>query len=157
MSESETQDPEPESDDGDVELTEEEIEKAGDAGSDGCHNCDDVGESEMLVVLDRNFEYPWKSGNKYARICPECGSRTFCPESYWESKDADPEDVAYVIEKAEDKEDREIRPRFRCPYTGEFVEDGGEPCGEVFLGEPHSAEAVGPDECPHCERELNWD
>jgi len=125
-------------------------------GQDGC--C--IPESEMLVVLDRNFEVPWKGGNKYSRICPECRSRTFCPESYWQARHDDPQGVAYVIERGEGGEDGAsavIRPLYVCPYTEAWAEplpddSEVEVCGEEFTGSPLGEEP--PDECPHCEREL---
>jgi hypothetical protein len=135
-------------------LSDEEMEKVGDdPGADGCHNCGDVSEAEMMVAKDLNFAYAWKSGNKFARICPECGARTFTAGSYWESEEADPTKVAWVIEKGDTKDD--ARPRFYCPYDEEVVDE--EPCGERFLGAPHNADAVGPEECPHCGRELQWE
>lgn len=120
-------------------------------GQDGC--C--VPESEMMVTLDENLEVPWKGGNKFSRICPECNSRTFCAGSLWEAANDDPSRVAYIIEKDETSP----RPVYVCPYGDDWVERlpedyDEEPCGEEFLGTP-LGEAP-PDECPHCEREISF-
>lgn len=136
-----------------TETTETDEPADDDIGQNGC--C--VPESEMLVVLDRNFEVPWKGGNKYARVCPECRSRTFCPASYWEARNDDPEGVAYIIERGEDGGDgpATIRPNYQCPYTeawADAVDADVEVCGEEFTGSPLGESP--PEQCPHCERAL---
>jgi Zn finger protein HypA/HybF involved in hydrogenase expression len=96
--------------------------------ADGC--C--VPESEMLVVRDLNMQAPYKGGNQYARICPECQSRTFTSKRYWQTTSP-----RYIIPKGED----EPVAVFDCPYEdceGEFREDER------------------PDECPECGGELDW-
>jgi hypothetical protein len=120
-----------------VETAEPESDEIGEGseadGEDieyGCEACE-TPESEMLVTYDRNKDYPWKSGNPYCRICPECGSRTFTARSYWESQE-----VRYVIPKSES----DPQPLYGCPY---------EDCGATFVGE------VG--ECPTCERAIEWE
>lgn len=87
-------------------------------------------EEDLLVVYDRNFDYPWKGGNPYARLCPDCGSRTFTARSYWESQE-----VPYVIVKGGETP----QPLYDCPYDD---------CDGSFLGTPS--------ECPDCEQELLW-
>jgi RNA polymerase subunit RPABC4/transcription elongation factor Spt4 len=101
--------------------------------SNGC--C--VPESEMLVCRDLNLDYPWKGGNQYSRICPECGSRTFTAKSYWEMRVEDPDEQAYIIPQGDDTEPQ---PYFICPYGD---------CTGTFYGFP--------DECPECEREFEWE
>jgi hypothetical protein len=101
------------------------------AGSNGCNSCGDVPESEMLVVRDLNMKAPHKGGNQYARICPECGQRTFCSKTYFETTD-DP----YVIPAGDD----EPVPIYDCPYDD---------CEGTLYGEV--------DECPDCEQEIIWE
>lgn len=112
---------------------EREALTAGDDSPDigGCDACEGVAEGDLLVVYNENFDFPWKSGNPFARVCPECGSQTFTAKAYWQSQE-----VPYIIPKGED----EPKPLFDCPYEG---------CGGEFLGTP--------DECPECERELLWE
>lgn len=128
----------------DVDPVEDGIEEDDDVTVDGCPNgC--VPESEMLVTKDLNLDFPWKSGNKYARICPECGSRNFTTRTYWETVE-----VSFVIPREEEKP----RPLYRCPYTEEVVDEGEEPCGEEFVGPPLD-EGL-PEACPECERPLSY-
>lgn len=98
--------------------------------SQGCDSCD-TPEEEMMVVYDRNKDYPWKEGNPYARQCPECGSKTFTSKSYWESQE-----VPHVIPKGED----EPLPLYQCPYPN---------CDGEFAGEQKA--------CPECGGELIWE
>lgn len=95
-----------------------------------------VPEPEMQVCRDLNLDYPWKGGNQYSRICPECGSRTFTAKSYWEQRVEDPEQQAYVVPQGEE----EPQPYFICPY---------EDCTGTFHGFP--------DECPECEQPFEWE
>lgn len=118
-------------------MTEAETETEGsniddDDLADGC--C--VPEDEMMVVRDLNLDYPWKGGNQYARICPDCGARTFTAKTYWVSRVEDPESQAHVIPQGEE----EIKPYFTCPY---------EDCTGTFHGFP--------DECPECEQPFEWE
>jgi ribosomal protein S27AE len=96
----------------------------------GCDACG-VPESEILVVYDRNKDYPWKPGNPYSRVCPDCGASTFTAQSYWESQE-----VPYVIPKGED----EPKPLFTCPHQG---------CDGEIVGFP--------DECPTCGGGIEWE
>lgn len=111
----------------DEEITEvpEDVER-----DDGCPSCG-TPESEILVVYDRNMDKPWKGGNPYSRICPNCGSRTFSPKSQWLEQE-----TRYVIKRGEN----EPKPYYLCPY---------EDCDEQFVGEV--------DECPGCERPIEWE
>jgi len=93
---------------------------------DGC--C--VPEAEMYVIRDLNMAAPYKGGNQYARICPECGSRQFTTKQYWESVD-DP----YVIPNGKSSPVR----LFDCPH--------GECDGTIYVGE---------DECDDCGGEVEW-
>ena len=93
---------------------------------DGC--C--VPESEMLVIRDLNMAAPYKGGNQYARICPECGSRMFTTKAYFESV-GDP----YVIPNGDDSPVR----LFDCP----FEECGG----TIYEGE---------EACDDCDGEVDW-
>lgn len=137
------------------EQTDEEVEEVedvdDDAGQEGCQNsrCEHIGEEDMLVTKDLNLDYPWKDGNKYCRICPNCNRRVFCAASYWESKRSNDETVAYVIEQGDDTP----RPIHDCPWDDDYVDD--DPCGDEFHGTPVGEEP--PSECPNCERELIWE
>lgn len=151
MPEAEAEETEPEADpDEDVdegsepdepeEEVEEEVEEAIEEAEEkeqqipdeklGCKACN-VPENDMLVAYDRNMDKPWKGGNPYSRVCPECGNRTFAPKSLFETQDQQ-----YVIKRGEN----EVQPLYYCPY---------EDCGEPFAGMP--------DECPACEREIIWE
>lgn len=101
---------------------------------DGDGHC--VPESEMLVVRDRNMDYPWKDGNKYSRRCPECGAMQFCAKGYWQTRFHDVDSTAHVIKKGGE----EPKPAYPCPYGD---------CDGVLVGEP--------DECPTCEQEIEWE
>lgn len=90
-----------------------------------------VPEDEMLVVRDLNLSVPYKGGNQYGIICPDCGSRKFTAKAYWEM--ADPQ---YVIEKGDD----EPKPLFGCPHE----ECDGELVGMV-------------EECGECGGEIEWE
>jgi hypothetical protein len=105
----------------------------GDIGASGC--C--VPESEMLVVRDRNMDYPWKGGNKYSRICPSCGHRQFCAKSYWMQRYHDPEATAHVLRKGDDTEPL---PAFECPF---------EDCTGMLVDFP--------DECGACNNPIEWE
>lgn len=94
---------------------------------DGC--C--VPEEDMVIIRDLNMAAPYKGGNQYARICPDCGSRTFTTKKYWQSVD-DP----YVIPNGETTPVR----LYGCPNPD--CEDG-----TVFEGE---------DECDDCGTEIEW-
>lgn len=93
---------------------------------DGC--C--VPEAEMLVIRDLNMAAPYKGGNQYARICPECGSRQFTTKAYWENV-SDP----YVIPNGESQPVR----LFDCPHD--------ECDGTIYVGE---------DACEDCGGEVDW-
>lgn len=95
--------------------------------SEGC--C--VPEEEMMVVRDLNMNAPFKGGNQYCRICPECGKRTFCSKMYWKTADEQ-----YVIPEGEE----DPIQRFECPYPD---------CDGSFFGTV--------DECPECENEIMWE
>lgn len=94
-----------------------------------------VPEEEMIVARDLNLDYPWKGGNQYCRICPECWSRTFTAKSYWEMRKSNPELPAHVIPRDGDKPVQ----LFDCPYD----DCDGELHGQV-------------EECEDCEREIHW-
>lgn len=139
MSQEEEQPDEEESEEGveemevdgeEVEVDEEIIDVPGGVErGDGCPSCG-TPESEILVVYDRNMDKPWKGGNPYSRICPNCGSRTFAPKTQWLEQD-----VRYVIKRDESQP----KPYYFCPY---------EDCDGQFVGEV--------DECPECERPIEW-
>lgn len=98
--------------------------------SGGCPNgC--VGEDNMMVVRDLNLDYPWKGGNQYKRMCPDCGSVQFTARTYWEM--AEPK---FVIQKGEDKP----KPMFTCPW---------EDCDGELVGTP--------EECDECGNPLEWE
>jgi hypothetical protein len=110
-----------------------------DVGQDGC--C--VPEGEMLVVRNLNLDYPWKGGNQYARVCPECESQTFTAKSYWQMRLSNDEMDAHVVPKGED----ERRLAFPCPY-GASDEFDIECDGFVW---------VGCDECESCGEDIEWE
>ena len=101
-------------------------------GASGC--C--VPEAEMLVVRDRNMDYPWKGGNKYARICPQCGKRQFCAKSYWQQRYHGDDAVAYIIKKGEEGEPV---PAYECPFGD---------CDGMLVDYPS--------ECGRCEEPIEW-
>lgn len=90
-----------------------------------------VPESDMMVVRDMNLSAPYKGGNQFARICPDCGTRKFTSRRYFETSD-----TKYVIPKGED----EPKEMFDCPYPD---------CDETFAGMM--------DECPECGQEIQWE
>lgn len=92
---------------------------------DGC--C--VPEEDMIVLRDLNLAAPHKGGNQYARVCPECGFRTFTTRKYWETVD-DP----YVVPNGEGTPAR----LYQCPNCDD---------GTVYEGE---------DECDDCGAEIEW-
>lgn len=113
-----------------------------DDASDGCQACADIDEDEMLVVFDRNKDFPFKQGNPYSRVCPDCGSRTFTSKAYWANQE-----VPYVILKGEDTP----RMTFRCPHDD---------CAGLLVG-PHYNDDVDtgdlPGTCPTCEGDIEWE
>jgi hypothetical protein len=122
--------PEPDADGGGGDPADIVDEDALDGDADiGCRSCE-TPESEMMVVFDRNKDFPWKQGNPYVRRCPECGSSKFTGRSYWETQE-----VPYVIPKGED----EPQPLYECPHTD---------CEETFLGVQ--------DECP-ADHAIEWE
>lgn len=89
----------------------------------------DCGNDTFYFTKDQNLDKAWKVGNKYARICTDCGHRYFLAKSMWQ-------DVSdqYVILDGED----EPIPIFDCPA-----------CAETVTGQP--------DECPYCDVEYRWE
>lgn len=89
----------------------------------------DCGSEDFIFVKDLNLAKVWKAGNKYARICVECGNRYFLGKAMWEgARDQ------YVIL---DGEDQPV-PIFDCPV-----------CEETVTGWPET--------CPYCDAEYHWD
>lgn len=93
-------------------------------------NTCDCGNDDFLFVKDQNLDKAWKTGNKYARICTDCGSRFFLAKSMYQNSDE-----RYVIPSGESKP----IPIFNCP---------DDTCGREVTGKP--------DECPHCGAEYVW-
>lgn len=112
-----------------ADTDDEEVE---DIGSNGC--C--VPEDEMLIVRDLNFDYPWKAGNQYCRVCPECDGRTFTSRNYFEAMRSANGKATWVIPKNE----ATPVPLQTCPYDD---------CNGDLIGTP--------DACPECEQPLVWE
>lgn len=89
----------------------------------------DCGNGEFIFVKDLNLAKVWKSGNKFARICTDCGNRYFLGKAMWENATDQ-----YVILDGED----EPVPIFDCPA-----------CEETVTGWP--------DSCPYCDVPYEWD
>lgn len=109
-------------------------------GQDGC--C--VPETEMHVVRNLNLDYPWKGGNQYARVCPECESQTFTAKSYWQMRLESDELPCHVIPKGED----ERKLAYPCPMP-DYDEVGVDECDGVVW--------VGKDECDECGHAIEWE
>lgn len=135
------------------------------AGTDYADGCC-VPESEIMVVRDLNLSAPYKGGNQFSRVCPDCGSRTFCTRRYWETSDDQ-----YVIPNGES----DIVPLDTCPWEDCSADVHGlmESCGscdEAITwqdGEPFALFGcpydgcdggvhAGVEECPGCGGELSW-
>ncbi len=86
---------------------------------------------EMLAVRDLNKKPPWKCGNQYRTVCPECNATQFASKEYWKHAE-----VQYVIPRGE------AGPvvLYDCPY---------EDCDGQLKGEM--------EECPECEQEILWE
>lgn len=86
------------------------------------------GNEHFVFVKDLNMAAVWKTGNKFCRICSECGNRFFLSKSiYHSARDQ------YVILKGEDTP----TPIYDCPA-----------CDESVTGYPES--------CPYCDTEYGW-
>lgn len=88
----------------------------------------DCGGDEFIFVKDMNLAKVWKAGNKYARVCVDCGNRYFLGKAMWENARDQ-----YVILEGED----DPNPIFDCPA-----------CEETVTGWP--------DACPYCDTEYEW-
>lgn len=88
----------------------------------------ECGNDVFYFVKDLNLDKVWKAGNKYTRICTDCGSRYFLSQAMWEASDD-----TYVILKGDDTP----LPLFSCPA-----------CEESVTGTPEN--------CPYCDAEFDW-
>lgn len=88
----------------------------------------DCGNAEFYFAKDLNLDKVWKAGNKFCRICTECGTRFFLSKAMYEAATDQ-----YVILDGED----EPVPIFSCPS-----------CDEQVTGQP--------DACPYCDTEYEW-
>lgn len=88
----------------------------------------DCGNDEFYFTKDLNLDKAWKAGNKFARICTECGNRYFLSKAMYQAAS----DQFVIL----DGEDDPI-PIFDCPK-----------CGEQVTGQP--------DSCPYCDVEYQW-
>ncbi len=128
-----------EQDAGDAEADADVAADADDIGQDGC--C--VSEGDMRVVRDLNLDYPWKGGNQYSRVCPECHSQTFTAKSYWQMRMGSGDLDAHVVPKGDD----ESVVAYHCPY-GQSDEFDTSCEGVVWVGK---------DECDSCGQEIDWE
>lgn len=90
----------------------------------------DCGNESFLFTKDQNLDKAWKTGNKYVRICDDCGSRYFLAKSMYRQSDEQ-----YVIPSGESSP----IPIFDCP---------DDDCQKRVTGKP--------DECPYCGAEYIW-
>ena len=90
-----------------------------------------VSAAEMMAVRDLNKKPPWKQGNQYRTVCPECNATQFASKEYWKHST-----VQFVIPRGE----AEPVILYTCPYDD---------CDGDLEGEM--------DECPECEREIEWE
>lgn len=88
----------------------------------------DCGGTEFYFAKDLNLEPVWKRGNKYCRICADCGNRYFLAKSMYERVSDQ-----YVILQGES----EPIPLFECPA-----------CETEVSGTP--------EQCPYCDVEYDW-
>lgn len=88
----------------------------------------DCGCNEFHFTKDLNLDFAWKAGNKYCRICTDCGARYFLAKSMYEAVEDQ-----YVIVAGED----DPVPSFDCPA-----------CDEPVTGTPNK--------CPFCDQEYVW-
>jgi len=88
----------------------------------------DCGCNEFYFCKDLNLEPVWKAGNKFCRVCADCGSRYFLAKSMYQQVSD-----RYIIPRGED----EPVPIFDCPR-----------CEETVTGLPNS--------CPYCDAEYEW-
>jgi hypothetical protein len=88
----------------------------------------DCGNDEFIFVKDLNLAKVWKAGNKYARICVDCGNRYFLGKAMWEAA----RDQFVILDGEDDP-----KPLFDCPV-----------CGEDVTGWP--------DQCPYCDTDYEW-
>jgi hypothetical protein len=86
------------------------------------------GGTEFIFVKDLNLAKVWKAGNKFARICVDCGNRYFLGKSMWEAA----RDQFVILDGETDP-----KPLFECPV-----------CGEQVTGWP--------DKCPYCDAGYEW-
>lgn len=132
--------------------------------TDGC--C--VPESDMVIARDMNMDVPFKGGNQYARICPDCGSRTFTSKSYFKSVDDPyiiPKGESEPIPKAEyearDEDETEAEPEPE-PEPDEAEDEPDEEDGEDDVPTYDCPFGCGgtveeyEEECPNCGEEIEW-
>lgn len=88
----------------------------------------DCGNDEFYFCKDLNLDKAWKAGNKWCRICTDCGNRYFLSQAMYQAATDQ-----YVILNGED----DPQPVFECPA-----------CSEQVTGQPGA--------CPYCDVEYDW-
>lgn len=88
----------------------------------------DCGNEEFYFCEDLNLDKAWKAGNKWCRICTDCGNRYFLSKTMYRAATDQ-----YVILEGED----DPVPVFDCPR-----------CEKRVTGQPS--------ECPYCDVEYHW-
>lgn len=116
---------------------------------DGC----DCGEGEFVAALDLKLVPSHVPGNKYCRMCKNCGKRHFVSRKFFERS----EDKHVIPVKETDPVEATecdscdsitwVTGGSECARCGENIFDCPN-CGEEVQGEP--------DECPNCGTDYNW-
>jgi len=105
-------------------MSESGSESPSTGGNDRC--CVPV--EELLAVRDLDKAAPWKSGNQYRLVCPDCRATQFTSKNLWQSRK-----TQYVIPRGED----ELVVLYECPH-----------CQGDIYGEA--------DTCPECGEGIDW-
>lgn len=114
----------------------------------------DCGNGEFVTAIDLKMVPPHMPGNKYCRICTNCGARHFCSKSHFERttdkhvipvKETDPVEAEHC-EKCDGY--TWVTKDHDCARCGDNIFPCPE-CGETVHGQP--------DECPHCGVDYQWE
>lgn len=113
----------------------------------------ECGNGEFVTAIDLKLVPAHMPGNKFCRICTECGTRHFCSKEHFENSEK--KHVIPVKEKApvEGVECDEcdgwtwVTNNHNCARCSANIFPCPK-CDEQVHGQP--------DECPHCGIEYNW-
>lgn len=132
----------------------------------------DCGNDSFLLTKDLNLDKVWKAGNKYCRICTDCGNRYFLSKAMYEAASEtfvilDGAEKPIPLRECPNCEEEVTGDPDDCPYCditfAEYDPDDAEDDEDDEPENEFDCPACGthitgfPEECPNCAVPYDWD